>query len=165
MATASQGSVLGPQLFSLYVVSMGKIFRKHGSYLPFCADSSQLYLFVEPDQGQLDDAVHTRERCVRKLLTWLKTQFLILKCNDDETEVFLVGSRHPRYFCPLLPFGKLPLPWYHGSIGVMFDTTMSMETHVTFHLRNIGKVRRHLTLTPDVCECRTCPCELRAGHV
>ena len=43
------------------------------------------------------------------------------------------------------------------NLGVIFDTNISMATHVAtvckslrFHLRSTGKIRRHLT--PDVCE-------------
>ena len=49
-----QGSVLGPQLFTVYTSPLGRIIRAHGlDYHPF-ADDSQLYVFVKPVQANVD---------------------------------------------------------------------------------------------------------------
>ena len=46
-----QGSVLGPQLFTVYTSPLGRIIRAHGLDYHLFADDSQLYVFVKPVQA------------------------------------------------------------------------------------------------------------------
>ena len=68
-------------LFSLYTVSLGAIVKRHGLDFHFYADDCQLYLFVQPVQALVDNAVTMIERCVNELRAWLRSHFL--KCNND----------------------------------------------------------------------------------
>ena len=49
-----QGSVLGPQLFTVYTSPLGRIIRAHGLDYHLFADDSQLHVFVKPVQANVD---------------------------------------------------------------------------------------------------------------
>ena len=86
-----QGSVLGPQLFSVYTRPLGSLICCPGLDHDFYADDSQLFVVVRPVQAQVDGAVDGVQLCVRDIRIWMRNH--VLKLNDSKTEMLVVGSR------------------------------------------------------------------------
>jgi hypothetical protein len=83
-----QGSVLGPLLFTIYLLGIGSIIAKHGiSYLLY-ADDIQLFASSPPQHLHL--LITRLEACLREVSDWLSGSFLIL--NPTKTDVMVIGS-------------------------------------------------------------------------
>ncbi len=84
----SPGSILGPMLFSLYMLPLGDIFRKHNISFHCYADDVQIYLPVKTsDKASFMSLLN----CLRDFKTWLDQNFLCL--NENKTEIVVFG--HP----------------------------------------------------------------------
>ena len=148
-----QGSVLGPQLFSIYAAPVLKLIRNN-LMSHFYADDTQIYITVKPHQEDIDAAVESIEQYVTEIRSWMKTSSL--KLNDSKTEVIVYGSAQQLKKITLqsLRVGDCVVRVTDcvRNLGVQFDAEMTMESHVTavcksaiFHLRNISRIRRYLT--------------------
>lgn len=76
-----QESVLGPLLFSLYMLPLGSICRKHSF-----ADDVQVYL---PLKVPTKDSLQALLNCMSDVKTWIDLNFL--KLNENKTQVVLFG--------------------------------------------------------------------------
>ena len=93
------------------------------------------------------------EACVRDIDTWMTAN--MLKMNRDKTELLVLKARH-RPLPPLMSISvcdeEINLSSKARNIGVIFDTSMSMDNHIAaicksafYHLRNISRIRKYLS--------------------
>uniref|UniRef100_A0A3B1JNM0 Reverse transcriptase domain-containing protein n=1 Tax=Astyanax mexicanus TaxID=7994 RepID=A0A3B1JNM0_ASTMX len=146
-----QGSILGPLLFTLYMLPLGKIIRRHGINFHCYADDTQLYISAKPNE---ELCINQITDCIKDIKNWMTHNFLLL--NSDKTEVLLLGPNIDKNINvnTVDIDGHLIIPGKTvRNLGVIFDPILSFDAHICsivkiafFHLRNIAKIRSILSL-------------------
>ncbi len=83
-----QGSILGPILFSLYLLPLRFIFESHKVSYHIYADDTQVYFPLKSGS----DSVSSLLACLEDIKNWMENNFLQL--NQNKTEVILFGPSH-----------------------------------------------------------------------
>ena len=149
-----QGSVLGPILFTLYVLPLASVIESHDINHHMYADDTQLYQAASIDD--LPSLVNTIESCCSDVKSWMLSNGL--KLNEDKTEV-LVCSTNAKLHTIDMPFVTIddttvPVSKSAKNLGVHLDPTLSMDQQISsmvrimnFELRRISKMKPFLSQT------------------
>jgi hypothetical protein len=149
-----QGSVAGPFTFPKYTQQLAAIAREFGISIHLYADDTQLYIGFDVDESEPSKV--RLEACIVKIRAWMSAN--MLKLNDSKTEYLLIGSKHtlkkvPDHLSSIhVGDANVEATSSARNIGVVIDSTLSMESHIRCllrscyaSLRDIGKVRGYLT--------------------
>lgn len=148
-----QGSVLGPPLFIICMLPLGRVISRHGVSFHRYADDTQLYIKTAPCSSEAMSSLTT---CLEETKAWMNYSFLQL--NSNKIVALLVGTPHQIQSCPIsissLSFdGQVtPISSSVTNLGVKFDPHLNFNDHVKhlcktafYHLKNISKLRPLLT--------------------
>jgi hypothetical protein len=148
-----QGSVLGPLLFTIYTLPLGNIMRKHLIDFEIYADDDQIYItFKRIDENGAFVTKERLEHCLRDIKAWMTVNWLMF--NGGKTELLVLGSRFaPEIVFPPLQIGNDLVTKSESArnLGVLFDSGMSLETHITnvsrsaaYEIHKLGAIRKYL---------------------
>lgn len=94
-----QGSILGPILFSSFMLPLGSIYQKHAISFHCYADDIQMYL---PSWKQDRSSTESLLNCLHEVKSWMSLNFLNL--NESKTEIIWIGAPDLRLASSLRSF-------------------------------------------------------------
>ncbi len=126
----SQGTILGPMLFSLYMLPLGSILRKYDTLFYCYADDTQIYL---PLKWEHASSLQLIFDCLRDIKYWMALFFFnfFLHFNESKTEIMIVGPNCTNKVSnidlgPLLPHVKSTVK----NLGVILDMDFKLDKQI-----------------------------------
>ncbi|XP_072039764.1 uncharacterized protein [Amphiura filiformis] len=147
-----QGSILGPRGYTMYTHPVGDILRRNNVSFHIYADDTQVYVSFDPRiPDECERALNRLKTCVHQIKSWMSQNKLQL--NQEKTEFYIAASSR---FISNLSGIKLNLDGVIieptltlKNLGVIFDPVLNMSSQissvvkcVSFHLRNLSRIRR-----------------------
>ncbi len=138
-----QGSVIGPQLFTMYTSPIANIIKQHEDVQHHSyADDVQLFIAVDPrSPDSFEAGLSSLSKCITDLQSWMAHNMLKLNCS--KTQFMVVANPHA-----LPQLANISLRINNEIIAPSFDSALKMNHHVSslcrslhFHLCNIGRIR------------------------
>ena len=144
-----QGSILGPILFSLYLLPLGQIFRKHGIAYHLYADDSQIYM---PLKLNNNSSLSPLLSCLNDIKAWLSLNFLCL--NESKTEVIVFGPNGPGILPADLGSLQPYIKTVVSNLGVKLDNGLNLDKQISavvsssfYHLRLLSQIKSVLSFS------------------
>jgi len=136
----------------MYTAPLSDIIRQHDMNFHLYADDTQVYISFESSSTELARA--SIEACVSDIDKWMSQN--LLKMNRSKTELLILNAKHrpsPPIDSVTICDAAIQPSRTVRNIGAIFDSSLSMEIHIKescksalFHLRNIARIRKHLSL-------------------
>ena len=163
-----QGSVLGPILFTIYMLPLGDIIKRHETQFHMYADDCQLYTTFEA--SDINQTALNMEILIDDIRGWYSEN--MLKLNDSKTEMMVISSKfRPSVHLDHIKIGESSISPSETvrNLGVIMDSNYTMVSHINYKIqesflkiRELSYYRRYLTDESSKTAVHvTCPCHIK----